>query len=408
MIFTLRDQHASPLRRALVLAALVALLVTACDFIPEPPGQDDELPPERPKLGPILPVRTTLPPPPEPVAPDATTPTTVPGLSAEDLRVRDVAPLEGQPPFRFLRDIDDGATTLRGRITDASGGPVGGATVRLERITTLAEQRLQTSTNDEGYWQVKGMSGGRYRIRAWRQPDLAVAEPGAVFVENGGTASVDLSLEQPSRFDLGLADAPALPRLGEEATFTVRATSGSVDDNGEVAHVPLSGVVIGFPSSDRWVNTSGDEGTTDDDGRARWTAECTELGSESVTVTAERPRSLDPPTDPAAPPTSGPPEPSVVRFTLDLPACAVALPDTSLQVGDTFTVPFPAAIPAGRYRVADGPATCGFSYEAWFEVGWLPERGTHTGPGELQLPWPARDLRRVAGSPGDCVYELVG
>ena len=394
-----------------MLTTLVALVVTACDFLPEPPGQDDELPPERPKLGPILPILTTLPPPPEPVAPTATTTTTVPGLSAEDLRVRGIAPVEGQPPFQFIRAIDDGSTELRGRVTDASGGPVGGATVRLERVTTLTEQRLQTSTNSDGYWQVRGMSGGRYRIRAWRQPDLAVAEPGAVFVENGGAASVDLSLEQPSRFDLGLADAPALPRLGEESTFTVRVTSGSVDDNGEVAHVPLSGVVIGFPSTDRWVTTGADEVSTDGDGRARWTAECTALGAESVTITAERPASLDPPPSPAtpaAPPGSSPPGPTIVRFTLDLPACASALPKTSLKLGDTFSIPFAGAIPAGRYQVIDGPATCGFTYEAWFEVGWLPNRGSHTGLGELQLPWPARDLRRAAGSPADCTYEMVG
>ena len=59
MTFTLRDQHRSPMRRAIVLTTLVALVVTACDFLPEPPGQDDELPPERPKLGPILPILTT-------------------------------------------------------------------------------------------------------------------------------------------------------------------------------------------------------------------------------------------------------------------------------------------------------------------------------------------------------------
>ena len=399
------------MRRAVLLVAVVALLATACDFLPEPPGQEDELPPERPRLGPILPVITTVPPPPEPVGPTATTTTTVPGLSAEDLRVREIASVAGEPPFQFIRPIDDGETVLRGRVTDASGGPVGGATVRLDRVTILTEQRLQTSTNNDGYWQVRGMSGGRYRIRAWRQPDLAGAEPGAVFVENGGTASVDIEVDQPSRFDLGLADAPALPRQGEESTFTVRVTSGSVDDNGQVAHVPLSGVVVGFPSTDRWVNTGEDEGITDGDGRARWTAECTALGAESVTVTAELPRSLDTPQAPASPsasPSSTPPGPTIVRFTLDLPACAVALPKSSLATGDTFSVPYPGAIPAGRHQVVDGPATCGFTYEAWFEVGWLPERGSHTGLGELQLPWPARDLRRVAGSPADCTYEVVG
>jgi hypothetical protein len=410
MIFTLRDQHPSPMRRAIVLVALVALFATACDFLPEPPGQDDELPPERPRLGPILPVITTVPPPPEPSPQAAPTPTTttVPGLSAEDLRVRDIATLEGQPPFQFIRDIDDGGTILRGRVTDGSGGPVGGATVRLERVTVLTEQRMQTSTNDDGYWQVRNLSGGRYRIRAWRQPDLAAAEPGAVFVENGGTANVDLSVEQPARFDLRLIDAPALPRFGEEATFTVRVTSGSVDDNGQVANVPLPGVAIGFPSTDRWVNVGSDEGSTDGDGRARWTAECAALGGESVTVTAEPPRSLDPRADRNAPPTSTPPPPAIVRFTLDLPACANALPKTTLKTGDTFTVPYPGAIPAGRYQLTDGPATCGFTYDAWFEVGWLPDRGTHVGSGELQLPWPARDLRRAAGSPADCAYELVG
>ncbi len=98
----------------------------------------------------------------------------------------------------------------------------------------------------------------------------------------------------------------------------------------------------------------------------------------------------------------------MVRFTLDLPACAAALPTTTLTPGDSFTVPYPGAIPAGRFQLTDGAATCGFTYDAWFEVGWLPNRGTHVGTGELQLPWPARDLRRAAGSPADCTYEMVG
>ncbi len=409
MTFTLRDQHVSPLRRTVLLVLAVALIATACDFLPEPPGQDDDLPPERPRLGPILPVITTTVPP-QPEAPPAAAPTatTVPGLSAEDLRVRNVPPLEGKPLPVFIRDLDDGGTVLRGRVTDGSGAPVGGATVRLERVTIHTEQRMQTSTNSDGYWQVRSLSGGRYRIRAWRQPDLAAAEPGAVFVENGGTADVDLSVDRPSRFDLRLADAPALPRFGEESRFTVRVTSGSVDDNGQVAPLPLEGVTIGFPDTDRWVNLGSDEGSTDADGRASWTAECATLGAESVTVTAERPRSLDPPTDPNAAPPSTPPPPAVVRFTLDLPACAAALPATTLTPGDTFTVPYPGAIPAGRFQLTDGAATCGFTYDAWFEVGWLPNRGTHVGTGELQLPWPARDLRRAAGSPADCTYEMVG
>ncbi len=410
MTFTLRDQHAPSLRRTAVLLLVVALAAAACDFLPEPPGQEDDLPPERPRLGPILPVITTTVPPPaeSPRAAAAPTTTTVPGLSAEDLRVRNVAPLEGEPPPVFIRDLDDGATVLRGRVTDASGGPVEGATVRLERVTVYTEQRMETSTNDEGYWQVRSLSGGRYRIRAWRQPDLAAAEPGAVFVENGGTANVDLALEQPARFDLRLADAPALPRFGEESRFTFRVTSGSVNENGQVAPLPLEGVAIDFPSTDRWVTVGADEGSTDADGRATWTAECAALGSESVTVTAERPRSLDPPPDANAPPTSTPPPPAIVRFTIDLPACAASLPTTTLQPGDTFTVPYPAAIPAGRFQLTDGAATCGFTYDAWFEVGWLPDRGTHVGTGELQLPWPAHDLRRAAGSPADCTYEMVG
>ncbi len=157
-----------------MVVLVVALITTACDFLPEPPGQEDDLPPERPRLGPILPViTTTVPPPPEsPSVAAAPTTTTVSGLSAEDLRVRDVPPLEGQPPPVFIRDLDDGGTVLRGRVTDASGGPVGGATVRLERVTIHTEQRMQTSTNDDGYWQVRSLSGGRYRIRAGANPTL--------------------------------------------------------------------------------------------------------------------------------------------------------------------------------------------------------------------------------------------
>ncbi len=412
MFFTLRDHH-PPSRRLLALIGLLAL-VAACDLLPEPPGQEDSLPPARPRQGPILPVITTQPPPPEPATGETTTSTTsVPGLTAEDLRVRAVAPLEGKALPQFLRNIDDGSTVLEGRITDPAGRPVPEATVRLERVTTIAEQRLETSTNEDGYWQVRSLSGGRYRVRAWREPDLAVAEPGAVFVENGSTASVDLALVQPSRFDMTLHLAPDLPRLGEKATFTVRVTSGSVDGNGRITNVPLPGVTVEFPSTDRWVNEGSKTGTTDDDGQARWTAECTSKGAESVTLRAERPESLDPrpaPGSPSttAPPTTEPTAPTLVRFTIDLPACADALPSTSLKTGDTFKVPHPGAIPAGRYQVVDGPATCGFTYDAWYIVGWLPNRGTHTGRGELQLPWPARDLRRAAGSPAKCTYELVG
>src|SRR5579862_4595349 len=67
-----------------------------------------------------------------------------------------------------------GMATLNGTVT-SNGTPVGGATVIAERfVGTTSTQQTATSAVD-GTYSFTNVVGGRYRVRAFRTPDMGMS-----------------------------------------------------------------------------------------------------------------------------------------------------------------------------------------------------------------------------------------
>jgi hypothetical protein len=239
-----------------------------------------------------------------PPNPDVTTTTTAP----PDYRGVALAPVEGTTTTSEVV-VRPGSATVAGRV-DGPDGPVPGATVRLERLVGDASAVLDVSTGDDGTWQAPGVLGGRYRVRAWRSPDLAAVEAQVLFVPGGETTTVGLVVERFRPTVVDLAVAPDPPPVGEPTNVVVRVSSRVVDDDGVVRAVPLPGVGVALSSAAAWSVRGSEVATTGPAGSATFTLVCGRPGPQPLTVTLA-PAEVFPlaPPDCVAPVPPSPPSP---------------------------------------------------------------------------------------------------
>ena len=267
-------------------------------------------------------------------------------------------------------------------------GPVAGATVRLERFVGQSSGRLEVRTDDDGEWIAVDVHGGRYRFRAWRTPDLAMAASELRFI--AASAEVDLSLDV-ARYDGadvtgGVDDTD--PEVGATATVTALATRQQVDGQGIITTSPASGRDASVAAFGPWRLDGAPIAVIDAAGRVGWTFTCEAAGSVSARIVA-----LGTETTVSAT--------CVVSVVVEPP---VEPPEPDFPVGASFAPPYGGPIPAGTYTVIDDPGTCALTYEAWTGTDWDPARRTVTGTGVITIPEIARDLEALGDSPA-CTYE---
>lgn len=246
-----------------------------------------------------------------------------------------LAPVEGSTTTSEVV-VGPGRSALAGRV-DGPDGPVEGAVVRLERLVGDASARLDVTTGPEGLWQAPDILGGRYRIRAWRAPDLAALEPQILFLEAGRTAEVALVLEPFRALDVATAIAPDPPIVGERTNVLVRVSSQVVDEEGVVRATPEAGVQVTLGAGAGWEAESPVQADTAGAGTVTFTLVCRLPGAHPLTVTV--PATTSPPavtvpttvaTDPASPSSTVPgPPPAPEVFNLDPPECVVPPPPTA-------------------------------------------------------------------------------
>ena len=109
--------------------------------------------------------------------------------------------------------IGPGRATLNGTVVGPNG-PVGGADVHVERLVGSLVAQEDVPTQADGTWSLPGVLGGRYRVRAWRAPDLALTTPQIFFLNGTDTRSLTLQLQQFNTGTLTAAIAPDPPIVG--------------------------------------------------------------------------------------------------------------------------------------------------------------------------------------------------
>lgn len=218
----------------------------------------------------------SLPPPP---TFQSTTTTTEPDFSAVGLpEVPGRAPTTTVPFF-------GGQANLTGVVVGPDGAAALGAVVRVDRLVGDDEATAMVPTQSDGTWIAGQVLGGRYRVRAWRAPDLAMVEAEIFFL--GGSEEKQLTL-QLRRFDgveVSSTIAPDPPIVAQPANVVVLVTTASVDDQGVVRATPRPGVRVDLIGTAAWRVESGSRSSvTDSSGQARWRVRCDRSGDQPLSV----------------------------------------------------------------------------------------------------------------------------
>jgi hypothetical protein len=286
-----------------------------------------------------------------------------------------------KPPDDHTKPIlpmNTGTATLKGRVFDPDGKPLEGATVRLQRFVSEDHGILDVGTDKDGEWHAEFLPGGRYRLRAWLKPALAVVEPRQIFLlGDHGEGEVDLAVEKHDGIAVvGALDEPE-PHVGQVVTFRGLVSQESVDDNGIVVGVGIPSAQVQLSATDDGLKIIGDDvGTTNPDGYVLFAVACLSTGEHSVIIDS-----------------------SGKQLAIGLPPCLEGSiddlpPDApEFAVGDTFTVPFAGPVPPGTY-VATNPGNCGTSYDE-FTGTWARNVSLDR---TLTLANPSRAFEAIPGS----------
>jgi hypothetical protein len=261
-----------------------------------------------------------------------------------------LAPVDGSTTTTEVV-VGPGRAALAGRV-NGPDGPVEGAVVRLERLVGDASARLDVVTGPDGLWQAPDILGGRYRVRAWREPDLAMLEPQILFLAAGQTLDSTLVVERFQALVLDSAVAPDPPFVGERTNLVVRVSSQVVDEDGVVRATPEAGVAVTLGTGLGWIAESPIRAQTSTEGSVTFTLVCRAPGPQPLMVTLP-PRNLAPAPAPS-PPTAQPPGPAASSttvlaadptpeiFNLDVPDCVEPPPPTTAP--PPTTVPLPTTV----------------------------------------------------------------
>ena len=261
----------------------------------------------------------------------------------DDTRDVALAPVAPGPAVAFPVAIRGGEASLAGTLTGPDG-PVARGRVRIERFVGSASAVLEVTTNAAGRWRAKAIQGGRYRVRGWRMPDLAMNASTVLFLGADETRGVDLSATLQGGIDVQADLLTAVPTIDVPVTVSALITRHQVDGDGIVQGIPLTGTTAVLTTGAGWEIVS-PQTTVDGAGEATWTLRCQTIRPADLVVSsgAASARVTVPACNRPAPPTSvTTPEEPVADF----------------PVGSTFTPPFAGPLPAGTYDVVGDPASC--------------------------------------------------
>jgi hypothetical protein len=179
-------------------------------------------------------------------------------------------------------EIGPGEASISGTAATADG-PVPDGVVHVERLIDDRVASIDVSISN-GQWQLPQIRGGRYRVRAWRSPDMAQLQPDVFFLGSTETKQIPLVL---TRFGdtsvIGTTD-PAPMQVGETAALTTQVVSGSVDTEGVVHANPHPNVAVQLVTSGGISLDGSDRQTTDGEGNTSWRVRCTQAAPPSLSV----------------------------------------------------------------------------------------------------------------------------
>jgi len=181
-------------------------------------------------------------------------------------------------------DNSPGKAHLQGTVAGPDG-PVPMASVRVERLVQGVVLTKDLIAGPDGAWKLDLIRGGRYRVRAWRAPDLAQADPQIFYLGFDETRFLALLTARYSGPQAAALFGPSPPVVNEPANLSVAVSSATVDDQGIVRGTPMSGTTVQLLAGfGEWRLESPAIQVTDVAGNALWRVTCLMVGQRALSV----------------------------------------------------------------------------------------------------------------------------
>ena len=226
---------------------------------------------------------------PETVAPTTTVteppPTEAP--TTTEFRVPSTPPGVPRTTTTISPEISPGSARISGTVVGPQG-PVAGALVRVERIVGDQVAGVEVSAAN-GQFNLPSVRGGRYLVRAWKQPDFYQPVPEGFFLAADEQKSLELRVTKVGDVNVDTTVEPTpLPR-DEPFTITIFLYAGSVNREGSLQATPRAGQDVQIALGPGLGLNGADRARTDSGGKASFSARCRTPGPQSgeLRVSAE-------------------------------------------------------------------------------------------------------------------------
>jgi hypothetical protein len=188
-------------------------------------------------------------------------------------------------PTSTTRPLGGGKATIAGRVVDPDGIVVPGAFVRATYYGDPNKPEvIEAISLEDGTYKFEQVLGGRWRIRAWKTPELATLDDNTFFLGYTENRQVDLKVKAATDLVVTSSMAPNPPFTGSPVELAVLVLSQTVDDDGVVHRSPVAGAAVTLNIIGKWYLGTDPTEATDFSGRAAWTLTCAEVGQQQITA----------------------------------------------------------------------------------------------------------------------------
>jgi hypothetical protein len=216
-------------------------------------------------------------PPPVPETTTSTEPIDLTSVSLEPIAVA------GQKPTSTTRPLGGGKAAIFGKVVDADGRNVPGAFVRATYYGDPSKPEvIEAVSGDDGGYRFEQVLGGRWRIRAWKSPELATLEDNVFFLGYTEQRGIDLKVKAATDIVVTSSMAPNPPFTGSPVELAVLVLLQSVDEEGVVHRSPVGGAAVTLDIRGAWSLVGESTQATEYNGRTAWQMTCTAVGDQPI------------------------------------------------------------------------------------------------------------------------------
>jgi len=215
---------------------------------------------------------------PRPV-PEETTTSTEP----IDLTSVSLEPIAAGKNTSTTRPLGGGKAVIFGRVIDADGNAVGGAFVRATYYGDPTKpEMIETLSAEDGTYRFDQVLGGRWRIRAWKAPEMATLEDNVFWLGYTEQRGMDLKVKAATDIVVTSSMAPNPPFTGTPVELAVLVLTQSVDQEGIVHRSPVGGAAVTLDIRGKWSLVGEATQATEFNGRTAWQLTCNEVGGQAI------------------------------------------------------------------------------------------------------------------------------